>query len=88
MTHGSHVEPAIPAERPVLLLWEGTGDALATHPDPGPVRDWAMITALLAWMDGHGWHGGYQVDPASQAITCKGCGQVVYQVAPAGAVAA
>jgi hypothetical protein len=66
--------------RLTMLMWAGLGPAFDGHPDPGPVKDWAMIGALLAWDAGHGRHGGIRYDPGSQTVTCDGCQAPLFEV--------
>lgn len=57
-----------------LTAWRQTGSLLASTPDDALAEDWNAVGWLLVGMAGHGGHGGWTFDPASQVTQCA-CGK-------------
>jgi hypothetical protein len=78
------------ADYPVIVVaWKSVGSRLASPEEQKLAKDWQDVGDLLAYIDGHGDHGGWSFDEATQDMTCK-CGMVMYEVGdpvPARAVA-
>jgi hypothetical protein len=72
----------------IVVAWKSVGSRLpAAEEDEGRAKDWHDVGDLLAYMDGHGTHGGWSFDPSSQVMTCA-CGSPMYEVGdPVKAVA-
>lgn len=75
-------EAAVPhADYPVIVVaWKSLGSRLPEGDDKRLTEDWQSVGDLLAYIDGHGDHGGWAFDKATQVMTCKGCGEPMYEV--------
>lgn len=71
----------------IVVAWKSVGTSLAATPeDQRRAQDWQSVGDLLAFIDGHGDHGGWKFNGETQAMTCE-CGDLMYEVGdplPAG----
>ena len=63
----------------ILAAWRSVGSRLPEGDDRRLAEDWQSVGDLLAFIDGHGDHGGWTFDKSTQLMTCK-CGEVMYEV--------
>lgn len=82
--------PDVHADYPAIVVaWKSVGSRpRVTQEDERLAEDWGAVGDLLAYLDGHGAHGGWSFDAATQVMTCA-CGSPMYEVGdPVPAVAA
>lgn len=74
---GAVMKVAYPA---IVVAWKSVGSRpLASQEDEQLAADWASVGDLLAYIDGHGTHGGWSFDPDTQVMTCA-CSIPMYEL--------